>query len=159
MNEELVQGVKSIPYNSDLHKKIISEFKHRLNMSRDAQRVSREKAWKEAEDTFMGYLHETEDDAIRKTTREGGLPQYTTLTIPYSYAMLLTSHTYYTSVFLSRNPVLQMSGRHGESQQAESIVESLLDYQLTTGEGLQALFIWLVSMVMGLSGSTGKKRS
>lgn len=138
--------VKEITFNSDLHKKIISEFKARLNLSRDAQRVKREEAWKLAEDTFMAYLPETEDDAIRKSNRTGGLPQYTTITIPYSYAMLLTSHTYYTSVFLARNPVFQMTGRHGESQNAESIVESMLDYQLVTGEGTPALFIWLLDV-------------
>ena len=137
---------KEITFNSDLHKKIISEFRARLNLSRDAQRVKREEAWKQAEDTFMAYLPETEEDAVRKGNRDGGLPQYTTITIPYSYAMLLTSHTYYTSVFLSRNPVFQMSGRHGESQNAESIVESLLDYQLTTGDGMPALFIWLLDV-------------
>jgi hypothetical protein len=139
-------GVRQIPFNSPLHKRVISEFKSRLNLARDAQRVKREQAWKESEDTFMAYLPETEEDTIRKGNRNGGLPQYTTITIPYSYAMLLTSHTYYTSVFLARNPILQMSGRHGESQTAESIVESLLDYQLTTGGGTPSLFIWLLDV-------------
>lgn len=143
---KLASGVYNIPAEGELHKKIISEFKFRLKMARDAQRDTREVAWKNAEDTFMAYVPETELDSVRKKNRDSGQPQYTTLSIPYSYAMLLTSHTYYTSVFLSRNPVMQMAGRHGESQNAESMVESLLDYQMMTGGGMPALFVWLLDV-------------
>lgn len=135
--------IYQIPFKSQLHNRIISEFRARLRMSRDAQRVSREKAWQEAENTFMGYMKEDEYDSLRKME---GTPQYTTISVPYTYAMLLTAHTYYTSVFLGRNPVLQVMGRHGESQNAEQMVEALLDYQLTTGGGMVALFIWLLDV-------------
>jgi hypothetical protein len=144
--QKIAPGVYHIPVNGELHKKLISEFKFRMRMARDAQRDTREKAWKKAEDTFMAYVPETELDATRKKARDAGQPAYTTLAIPYSYAMLLTSHTYYTSVFLSRNPVMQMTGRHGESQNAETMVESLLDYQLQTGGGMPALFVWLLDV-------------
>lgn len=142
----IAPGIYHIPVNGELHKKLIAEFKFRMRMSRDAQRNKRTEAWKKAEETFMAYVPETELDGQRKQNRRDGNPQYTTLAIPYSYAMLLTSHTYYTSVFLARNPVMQMTGRHGESQQAESMVEALLDYQLTTGGGMPALFIWLLDV-------------
>jgi hypothetical protein len=62
--------------------------------------------------------------------------------VPYSYATLLTAHTYMTSVFLSRSPILQMQGRHGEAQQGEQAIESLLDYQLTVGNALPNLYTW-----------------
>lgn len=143
---QLAAGIKEIPYNSVLHRKIIEQFELRLQLSRDAHSKDREKAWREAEDTFQMYVKETDADALRKENRRNGKPTYTNIQVPYSYAMLLTSHTYYTSVFLARDPIMQMRGRHGEAQNAEQAVESLLDYQLNSGQNLAPLFIWLLDV-------------
>jgi hypothetical protein len=143
---ELQPYIKEIPFKSDLHKKIIRQFKQRHRMGFDAQSKARHEKWKENEDTFTGYLPTKEVDQSRKDKRKEGSVDYATITIPYSYAMLLTSHTYYTSVFLARDPVLQVKGRHGESQDAETAMESLLDYQLVSGGGMPALFIWLMDV-------------
>ena len=143
---DLRTAVYPVPFKSELHKKILEEFKFKLRLAKDAQRNARQKAWEAAEKRFVAYVPETELDAQRRANKEKGLPQYTTISIPYSYAMLLTAHTYYTSVFLSRNPVLQVMGRHGEGQQAELMIEALLDYQLMTGDGLPALFVWLLDV-------------
>ena len=93
---------------------------------------------------MKAYLPVSENDRLRETARKGGKPQYTTVEVPYSYATMLTAHTYLTSVFLSRNPVLQVQGRHGASQQAEQSLEALLDYQITVGGALPPLYIWLL---------------
>lgn len=144
--EKLAPGIVRIPFGSKLHEKILSNFKSRLRIARDEQRKKREEQWRISEDTFTAYMPETDADAVRKGKRAGGQPEYTTISIPYSYAMLLTAHTYYTSVFLARDPIFQMKGRHGESQNAETAIESLLDYQLQVGGGLPALFIWLMDV-------------
>jgi hypothetical protein len=114
-------------------------------MSKSAHERKRQDKWQDAEDSFLMYMPEKENDRLRKEARSSGRPQYTTISIPYSYAMLMTSHTYYTSVFLARNPILQLQGRHGEAQTAEMAMESLLDYQLSTG-GLAPLFVWLLDV-------------
>lgn len=139
-------NVKTIPFNSPLHESILKHFKSRLRASKDEKRKARVKAWEEAEDTYTAYMPETEVMAQRGDNRKNGQQDYTTISIPYSYAMLLTAHTYYTSVFLSRDPVFQVKGRHGESQTAETGIEALLDYQLTTGGMLPPLFIWLMDV-------------
>lgn len=144
--EQLAPGIKHIPANSDLHKKIIKNFRSRLNISRDEKRKDREEEWKRSEDIYQAYMPESEVDALRDAKRRTGKQDYTTINIPYSYAMLLTAHTYYTSVFLARDPIFQMRGRHGESQDAEMGIESLLDYQITTGGNMPALFIWLMDI-------------
>lgn len=146
MAENLMPGVYKLDTADKRHAKLISQFKRHLKVSRDAQRQKREEKWEEAENTFMAYMPEKENDALRRSARDGGIPQYTTIAIPYSYAMLLTSHTYYTSVMMARNPVFQLQGRHGESQMAEQMMESLLDYQISTGGGQPALFIWLLDV-------------
>lgn len=143
---KLSPGVVKVPYNGPLHKKILENFSSRLRIASDEKRKKREEEWRKSEDTFTAYMPETEVDAARKGNRKAGQVEYTTISIPYSYAMLLTAHTYYTSVFLSRDPIFQMQGRHGEAQDAETAMESLLDYQLVTGGNMPALFIWLMDV-------------
>lgn len=140
----LAPGVFEIPFQSDRHKQVLRAFKHRVKVAREAQRDKRAKKWADSEDAFMAYMPEDELTKTREGNRKSGLPQYTTIAVPYSYAMLLTAHTYYTSVFLSRQPVLQVQGRHGEAQNAEQAIEAMLDYQLSSGGGLVPLFIWLL---------------
>ena len=97
------------------------------------------------EERFQAYIPESENDAIRRQQREqSGVPSYRTLEIPYSYAVLMTAHTYYSSVFLSRNPIFQVAGRHGETEMQIQSVEALLDYQKQVGEMLVPLYIWLL---------------
>jgi hypothetical protein len=144
--EQLAVSVKHIPYKSRLHQQIIANFKQRLRASKDEKRKKREDEWEKSENTFTAYLPESELDSSRAAKRDRGQQDFITLSIPYSYSMLLTAHTYYTSVFLGRDPVMQVKGRHGESQTAEATVEALLDYQLMTGGGMPALFIWLMDV-------------
>lgn len=144
--EKLKPGIKHIPFGSKLHQTVMQNFHSRLRLARDEQRKKREEQWRDSEDTFTAYMPEKDVDTVRKGKRKEGEVDYTTISIPYSYAMLLTAHTYYTSVFLSRDPILQLQGRHGEAQDAETAMESLLGYQLNTGGGMPALFIWLMDV-------------
>ena len=144
--EQLAAGIKHIPFNSKLHQMVIKNFKTRERMARDEQRKKREEEWRNSEDTYTAYMPESDLDRARKAKRSAGETEYTTINIPYSYAMLLTAHTYYTSVFLARDPIFQLKGRHGESQTSEQALESLLDYQLQAGGGMPALFVWLMDI-------------
>ncbi|MHB1098733.1 MAG: portal protein [Burkholderiales bacterium] len=141
----LAPGVFHIPFGKKLHAKIMGEFDKRWKAAKEAQDLRTVK-WQESEDTFMMYIPEADLDSVRKGNRRAGKPSYVNLNIPYSYAMLLTSHTYYTSVFLARDPVLQVRGRHGEAQNAEMAMESLLDYQLQAGANTPPLYIWLLDV-------------
>jgi hypothetical protein len=108
------------------------------------KRADRIKQWELAEDKALAYLHEQDEDAIRRANRElKGQTTYTTLQIPYSYATLMTAHTYMTSVFFSRSPVHQFTGRHGETEQQVSALEALISYQVETGYHLVPYYIWL----------------
>lgn len=135
--------MKKIAFNSPLHQDLIQKIRRRLEMSRNAL-AGRHLHWAKMEEQFMAYIPETDQDSLRKTKRQQGHPQFTTIEIPYSYAQLLASHTYYTTVFLSRNPIMQVQGRHGEAQSQEAAVESFLDYQINIGGGLIPLYIWML---------------
>jgi len=132
-----------IKFGSPRHKRILDAVKGRKELSEKTM-GDNHKRWKQAEEQARAYIPETEVDAIRRTSREGGLPQFTTIDLPYSYAMLLAAHTYWTSVFLSRSPVMQYTGRHGETQQQVMAVEALIDYQVHVGQAMVPLYVWLL---------------
>jgi len=121
---------------------ISRECRARIDLSR-GKMGQRHKQWAENEDQFRAYIPESTADSLRKQKRDLGEPEYTTIAVPYSYAVAMTAHTYFTSVFLARNPILQVSGRHGESEQQVQSIEAILDYQLQVGQNLVPLFLWL----------------
>jgi len=114
----------------------------RLMLSRDAMEGQYD-TWAEAEESFKAYIPEKEADAIRASRRRGGEPQYTTIEVPYSYSIAMTAHTYFTSVFLTRSPIFQFAGRHGEGEMQVQAVEAIVDYQMNVGQNLIPLFMWL----------------
>lgn len=136
-------NVVEVKYGTPQHKLIMEAFHEREKVGRQALELRLEK-FAHNEEIMKAYLPESENDAIRKSERKGGKPQYTTIEVPYSYATMLTAHTYLTSVFLARNPILQVQGRHGESQMAEMGMEALLGYQLEVGGAIPALYVWLL---------------
>lgn len=137
---------KEIVWGSPLHDKIREEVWARYQYS---ERYMNRKydAWRKAEEQFLMYRPEQEADRGRRNKRESeGKPEFVTLHIPYAYAILLTMHTYFSTVFLSRSPILQFSGRHGESEQSCEALESIIDYQIGVGMAQPALSIWLMDV-------------
>ncbi len=130
----------SVPRESSLHKMIVDELTPRIKSAESAQ-TERHKKWKEAEERVLAYLPESEADAKRRTRRESGNPAYTTIQLPYSYALLMSAHTYWTSVFFARSPIHQYTGRHGETEQQTQALEALIDYQVQ--QMLGPYYIWL----------------
>lgn len=137
--------VYNIPYDSDLHRRCLAAIKQRYQMSYDY--MSRKyKDWSYAEERAKAYVNVKEADATRKELRKQGSPQYVTLDVPYSYALLLASHTYWSSIFLSRNPILQYQGTSGQTQTAEQAVEALMNYQVAVAEMQTRMSIWLMDV-------------
>ena len=96
---------QTLDFQSPHHKFILEAVLARRNFSRDKM-SQRHTAWKKAEEAFVAYMPEKDVDKQRRNLREvGGEPQFTTLKIPFDYAVLMSAHTYWTSVFLGRNPV------------------------------------------------------
>lgn len=133
---------RNIPNDSDVARKILREVKSRV-MASERKLQTHHKKWREAEERTLAYLPEREVDTLRKADREGGLPTYTTIQIPYTYAVLMSAHTYLTSVFFSRNPVFQFDGRHGETQMNIQALEAIMGYQTLVGAWLVPLYTWL----------------
>lgn len=130
-------------YGSEKHSNVRTAARERWNLSSKAM-AKRHPSWDKADKLYRSFVYETEEDKVRKAARDKGSPQFTTLNLPYSYALLLTAHTYWTSVFLSRNPIFQYQGRHGEPEMAIQGVEAIIDYQVQVGKMLPHLYVWLL---------------
>ena len=131
-------------YGSPTHKKLEEAIAARLRLSEQRMK-NRYSKIAENEELFQAYIPEQDVDALRRVNRQqNGVPEYRTVEIPYAYAVAMTAHTYYTSVFLSRAPILQLAGRHGEGETNKVAIESLLNYQMTVGQMMLPLFIWLL---------------
>ena len=135
----------NLKHNSPQARRLLTAVQDRVTASKKAFSRMHNK-WRMAEEEAIAYLPEQEIDRKYRRKREQGSPQYTTLKIPYSYGMLMTSHTYWATVFLSRTPINQFTGRHGESQQQVQAVEALMDYQVQVGEQLVPLYMWLLDV-------------
>jgi hypothetical protein len=132
-----------IAKESPQHERLVTMLVERIKFAEKAAN-NREGAYQKAEEEIIAYVPESEADALRRSRRENeGIPTYTTLKVPYTYAMLMSAHTYWTSVFFARNPVHQYSGLHGEGERQTQALEALVSYQVDVGEMLAPYYIWL----------------
>jgi hypothetical protein len=130
-------GVKT-----ERHKKVLQALLARIKMS-EADMQSYYERWEDAEKQFKFYMPEREVDSLRRLEKDKGNPQYVNIEIPYAYAQMMAAHTYFSSVFLARNPVWQLQGRHGEPEMNVQAMEALIDYQVHVGGMMPQLFVWL----------------
>lgn len=133
---------KSIKKGSKLHQRIAKKLESRISLAK-RHHTDRCDKWREAEERVIAYLPESEKDAARRAERTNGRPVYTTIQIPYSYAMLMSAHTYWTSVFFARSPVLQFAGISGEGEMQVQAVEAMMNYQTEVGGHMGPYYIWL----------------
>lgn len=132
-----------IDKNNPLHKKLTKMVGTRIKLGLKAQTDQHEK-WQKAEDTVLAYVPESDLDSARRRKRESdGEPKYTTIKLPYTYALLMAAHTYLTSVFFARSPVHQFAGRHGETEDQVQALEALIAYQTLVGEMMAPYYLWL----------------
>ena len=136
MNFELKYGTKA-------HTKIREALRNRLRHADNA--ISKKTTdYRESEEIALSYLPERDVEALQRAQKRGGDPKYVTMAIPYSYAVLMSWHTYISTVFLSRSPIQQFTGRHGETEQQIQAVEAIMDYQTQVGEHLAPYYVWFM---------------
>lgn len=151
-----------LKYGSPLHTRVLDMIRSRRKASKNKMSQFYSK-WDEADDAFRAYQPVSQLDADRKVQRKVlGQHDYTTITVPYTFAIIMTAHTYWSTVFLSRSPVYQLQGRHGEAQDSIEAFEAVLDYQRLVGRHLVPLYNWLFDMSkygLGIIGSYWDKQT
>jgi hypothetical protein len=131
-----------IPFESPLHRKLLLRLSSYIKWAEKAQFDMHEE-WRKSEETMMAYIPTSAADNRRNAARETGDPQVTTMVLPYSYAVTMAAHTYFSSVMLARTPVHQFTGRHGEAQNQVNAVEAILSYQVGFGGAVVPYYSWL----------------
>lgn len=144
-----------IPHKGQGHKMLVDRIQPRIKMAEKVNTQQHTK-WKRAEERILAYVPESDVDARRRNARDNGKPQYTTLQLPYTYALVMSVHTYLTSVFFARTPVHQFTGRHGEGEQSIQALEALIDYQTTVGGAQGPYYTWLYDTLKYGIGITGE---
>lgn len=130
-----------LPKDSPLHKKLCAMIDSRVKLAQKDMTTQHE-IWRKAEERTLAYLPETETDGKRRGRRDRGETTYTTIQLPYSYALLMSAHTYWTSVFFGRSPIHQYTGLHGEAEMQIQALEALIAYQVEVGRMLGPYYIW-----------------
>jgi hypothetical protein len=144
-----------VPPDSELHgrlkKAVLDRKKFSLRKLKDFH-----SQWDDADDSMKAYIPESELAKDKKHKKKyAGEVDYVTLEVPYTYAQVMTAHTYFASVFLSRSPIWQFTARHGESQDSIQSVEAIMDYQLKVGTQLPVLYNWLYDLARYSLGVVG----
>lgn len=141
--------------NNTLHERIVKAVCDRAKASKK-QMDKFNKQWSSADDSMRAYIHEKELDRSRRQNKEQlGTVDYVTLEVPYTFATVMTAHTYYSSVILSRNPLWQFTARHGQGQDAVQAVEAVMDYQQMAGQHKPPLYHFLYDLAkysLGIGG-------
>jgi len=146
---------RDIRRGSDLHDSILNECRRFMKFSERSFQDKRKK-WMEAEDEMVAYIPESEADAQRRSNRENkGRPAFTTIKVPYTYGVTMSAFAYMASVFLSRTPIFQFDGRHGESQTQCTAVEALIDYQYRGARMGVNMYSWLYDTAKNGTGIVG----
>lgn len=133
---------RTISPKDKLHDRICRMLADRIRIAEREQQRQHD-VWRMAEDMILTYVPEKDLDARRRNKRSDGTPQYTTMLVPYTYAVLMSSHTYWTSVFFARSPVHQYAGRHGEGEQKTQALEALVSYNVDVGNMMGPYYIQL----------------
>lgn len=127
--------------NSPLYAQLKSRITARIQLA-VKENEKHHKRWADSEERVLAYLPETDADSLRRSRRERGEPTYTTIQIPYTFAQVMAAHTYWTTVFLSRTPVHQFSGREDEGEMQINAMEALIGYQMDVGRATVPYFLW-----------------
>jgi hypothetical protein len=100
--------------------------------------------WRKNEDLFLAYAPPDTAESKRRAKWETGKLDYHRIHIPYSLAVALSAHTYWCSVFLARNPIMQFMARSGKPEMQVMPVEALMDYNISRGGMMMPLYNWLL---------------
>ncbi len=133
---------RRLRYGTQLHNDICEKIKQRRDYSW-GKMANQRYHWDAADRQMIAYVKETEADQVREAKKANGFPQYVTIDIPYSYAIAMAAHTYWTTVFLGRSPILQYEGTSGEPENAIQAVQACMNYQVRMGRHLPNLYSWI----------------
>ena len=137
-------NILDLKYQTKKHDTLCRRVMDRFRMSERKRKNSYDR-WAKAEEDFIAYMPAEDAEKIREgNVRHRGEVDYYKIVVPYHYAITMTSHTYWTSVFLARDPVFQFQGRHGESQTQVQAIEAIQNYQMTVGKSLPVLVHWIL---------------
>ncbi len=131
-----------INHDSEEHRKLIGIFDNLVKFGDDTFAEAKGNFY-DNEQKFNALVDEDGPDDEDGPGKEGR-SQYKTIHVPMSFAIACTVHTYLSTVFLSRTPVMQVQTRHSKTQEGPMAMEAFLDYNMHVGGNYAPMFMWLM---------------
>lgn len=144
----MIKAEKVLAFGEELHGKVRTKLYERLEASRRKRGESHAR-WARNEEIFRLYSKVEKQKKIREDDGEAGDNpyKYETIVVPYSYAILMTMHTYLCTVFFSRDPIHQLASYHIDEGIGPTAMEALLQYQMVAGSNKIPYFIWVLDQL------------
>lgn len=130
--------------NSHRHDRVKKYLLDRLGASERAM-STRYNRWRLNETQFQAYINLREHEKILKsTTAARGMPEITSLVIPYTYSTIMSIVTYLLQVFAGRDPIFQVDTFRGENMAAAPYMELALKHNAQRQRMVVKLFQFLL---------------
>lgn len=113
---------------SPLHAKVLEQLQNRIQSSerKMGQFYSR---WRANEYRYQAYMHAKDVEDLRKAANETGKPpEVLHVTVPYSYATIMTIVTYLVHTFCGNKPMFQVGSHQPETVERAPLMETVLQY-------------------------------
>lgn len=129
---------------SDKHKTVLKYLLDRLGASERAMK-HRYDRWRLNEMQFQAYISLRDHEQILKQTKVAkGMPQITSLVIPYSYSTIMSIVTYLLQTYAGRDPIFQLTATKAESMPAVPMMEAALKHNCNHTKMVLKLFQFLL---------------
>ena len=131
-----------LKFKGELHGKILRAILARRKIARDKFDTKRD-AWMEDERLMRAYVEKTPEDIERDAKRKAGSQEFTTISIPISYALHQAQFMYQSTIFLGRNPVFGFDPYSGTGDVSAQKAEAVVQYQVAKGGLRPVMYDWL----------------
>ena len=108
---------------SERHDAVLKYLLERLKASERAM-STRYSRWRLNETQFQAYINLQDHERYLKEARQNkGMPEITSLVVPYSYSTVMSVVTYLLQVFAGSNPIFRVNSVKTDSMQVQEWVE------------------------------------
>lgn len=126
--------------NEELHTKVLVKLKARKNASQRKMSQFYDR-WRANENRFQAYLASKDLDQIRKASNDRGTPpEILTITVPYTYATIMTIVTYLLHTFCGQKPIFQTDAYRDDMVERSQKMEVLLQYNADHERAIRRLY-------------------
>ena len=130
---------------SDRHKRVLAYILNRVNLSESYMKDFKSR-WRVSERKYQAYIDLPDWEQLLKDMNDDGKPAVAVnITVPYTFATIMTIVTYMFHTLTGRTPLFQVAASKSESVQPAQKMELALQYQADHTRLIKQLYVFLLS--------------